>query len=312
MDWLTRPQCGASPWLPQRVRSKEGKIGLVVRSINVEGTSNFIVGDPGLDFRLRLQAFAELFRSDWPFSIGVIGVQQTKTDLTNCPFAPEVDNGTRCFSRAIQREYSSLGAASRTAAAVGSTVKEIELGVIAGGDWVIEGNVSWAIGKDVLAAEWLTQWFGKTGGSRYLQEVALRHLEKGWRLRFYSTHLSHNAGDRNHDDERRSQIENIKRTVKSQALPGELPPIVVGDFNFGANHAKNTMSSDFSLAHEAYESEIDQIWVGNLAAFPQARGTLSKVGVTTLKLKGESRYGAHQFSRLSAHNSPGVAFRVLP
>src|SRR5436309_8404178 len=115
VDWHVRLQRGASPWLPQRVTPKEQRVDLVIRAVNTEAGSNFLwkkVGPfwvPIPDYALRLRALAKAFNQDWPRSIGLIGMQQIKENMKDCPVPPESDDGTHCFARILESEYNATG-----------------------------------------------------------------------------------------------------------------------------------------------------------------------------------------------------------
>ena len=319
MNWLFAPHKAASPWLPQRIVHKRQQVHVIVRSINVEGTTNFLTeANPDLaqmnsslaeqDYPIRLRTFSSLFYTDWPTAIGIVGVQQTKTQMTNCPMQPARDNGTHCFARLLQARYVASGQQAESVAGTYTVLRRpIELGMIAGSPWQILDHQVWKIGKDRLRWDHLTKWVGISGGSRYVQGALLRNAVTGWKFRFYNTHLSHNADDLNHNSDRRAQIENMKAIIESQVRPDELPPMVVGDFNFAADNPSNTMAEDFDLAHA---SGIDQIWIGRQSVF-NTQGELTVIGKSIVRLAVPFRIGDANFEKLSDHNSPAVALRIV-
>ncbi len=258
----------------------------------------------------RLGAMAWMFEEDWPWSIGIIGIQQTMTDM-DCPTGSGM-NGTSCFARLLTRQFTKVRSHASAAAAIGRihSLKwwPIELGIIAGG-WRIRSTTSWIIGRDKLPAEWLTSLFGgKRGTIRYLQEAELAQDRSERVLRFYTTHLSHNFADKNRDDYRHAQVQAIRAIVLGRVGAGELPPIVVGDFNFGADNPENTMSLDFELGHT---SGIDQIWLGRKKSFPQTTGGYAKVWESIVILNQAMSHDGVTFPRLAgSHNSPGIGLHI--
>lgn len=165
---------------------------------------------------------------------------------------------------------------------------------------------------------------GLNRSTRYLLCTRLRHRTDGWLLRFYTTHLSHGQDQ---ISQRKDQIKKLREIVKGVSIEGELPPIVVGDFNLTHDSNPNQfdrMNEDFWRANAeglacadrmpAYGG-IDHIWVGRASSFPQAKAKLTVVRYHTeangqgLDLKSNHTVDGY-VGPLTDHYSPGISFRI--
>lgn len=161
--------------------------------------------------------------------------------------------------------------------------------MVAGADWDRVSESRWELGKD----GW-RKWPKRS--TRYLFEVKLIHVATRRGVRFYTTHLSH--GD-DQSGQRVEQIAKLLKIVRERARPGELPPIVVGDFNrLPTSRIGQMMDEHFALAHN---SNYDQIWIGRKRTFIGARGNLVPIAVSIVELEP---------SGLSDHNAPRATVAV--
>jgi hypothetical protein len=242
---------------------------LIVRTVNV-----FQAGGPPNYEPLykRLLGIAQAFHANSPDQIGLIGMQEAGfPPLYN---AVEVlrkkcdqlhDEGTegwvQCNARADQvlADWNQLyGAGTNHMSAAeflatqltklyqsspaawgwqtGTENWDTNVGIVVGGEWKIVGSP--------------THWKLKgvhdyCEGVRQMVEVRLEHRTKGYRLRFYDVHLSSGNGGANPlnpcepsaSTRREYQVKDIVEKVRGRAEPGELPPIVVGDFNAGRSYS---------------------------------------------------------------------------
>jgi len=157
-------------------------------------------------------------------------------------------------------------------------------GVVVGGPWLLDDSkTTWKIGDD-----------GVGDSTRYLMETQVASV--AGRFRFYVTQLTN--GDSAKSSKRHDEIEEIKRRVKSRVRPNELPPIVVGDFNFSVNGGakdepgnRSALEADFYLASKVgtycYDSihgaiPYNQIWIGKASSFPTTKGSFTAVRFHTV------------------------------
>lgn len=269
---------GASPWLPQRVRSP--RLDLVVRTVNTQGGESH--------YASRLLAIARNISREWT-TAGLIAMQEVK-QTDDCPVPPERDHGAPCFARILEQEYRRP---------IGWGFYD-SLGVLVGQPWEIVGAVEhWKLGKDSWSK------LGKRA-TRYLIEVRVIHQVNRRMVRFYTAHLSHDRRDHPHEqeDQRNHQIDKLRSIVTDprRANPGELPPIIAGDFNFTIDgevpepSSFDRMNADFEVVHSTGK---DHIWVGRATSFPQTEGSFAPFGGRVTDLTG-----------LSDHASPSVGFTI--
>lgn len=106
---------------------------------------------------------------------------------------------------------------------------------------------------------------------RYLIGARLQIKGTKYVLPFYSVHLS--ATKRYQKDECLKIIE----IVKENWVPGDLTPVVVGDFNFSTKDKEQyeVMNKHFSEVGISYGCDsIEHIWVGREVKFPNNAGAL--------------------------------------
>jgi hypothetical protein len=261
------PGRASSYWFPQVLR---GEL-LVVRTHNHLGRYKEEYPDP---YVIRQDRAARKFHENWPYSIGFIGSQEV--------------NDIECFRTSIEGYYK----------ASASAIHEKNPGIVVGAPWMIAASAVWTISKHTRWKVGMPFW---ENYHRYLLEAKLENAKNGYSLRFYSTHLTP-GNEKVDNDERRNEVDNVIRIVLKQAQPGELPPIVVGDFNAGKDDAEiEKMHQHFHIIND---SSVDLIWVGRLTSFPMCKGSYVLVSTDTVYLTT---------AKCSDHNSPsaGLAIRLV-
>jgi endonuclease/exonuclease/phosphatase family metal-dependent hydrolase len=291
-------------WLQGRCYLSPQDIGLVARSVNTKGSD--------AHYPLRLSGIATAFHDDWPNHVGIIGMQEVRASMDRCPVGSGNINGAACFARVLASQFGEAATEVHYSAAP-------NLGIVVGGEWQIISSTSWKLGTD-------RDKYGPNPSERSLLEALVQHKTQPWRFRFYSTHLSHHADQ---IEQRQSQIDKLRQLIKGRPRDKELPPIVVGDFNFipvEEPSSYDKMNADFHLVNEAalgcddrgrpIQAGIDQIWVGRYTSFLRDRDfepvryhtVLSTWGngldLTTPRVVGDYN------GRLTDHNSPGFSFRI--
>lgn len=230
-------------------------------------------------YPIRLQGVAKKFFDDWNQQIGLIGMQEVREDMTDCPYQPANDHGTDCFDRIMTNTFNQSA----------SHKKYKSIGIVVGDNWEILSRETLHLGRDAFK-------YGLMRSHRRLLGVKVRHRSEGWKFRFYTTHLSH----ADQEDQRKDQINKIIDHVTSKDLQNELPPIIAGDFNFypsDEHSSYNLMNKFFQLI---FYHRPDHIWMGRSNKFPGTRGqdiiysSGRKVGL----------------NGLSDHDSPRATFRV--
>ena len=280
--------------------SHDADVNLVVRTVNTKQEDE--------QYPKRLEGIAGEFFADWPKQAGVIGMQEVKTNMDRCPFHPADAHGADCFARIMKNTYSLASA---------SAVHRDPLGIVAAGDWEITASDNWELGKDDI---------GHLGArsTRYLLEATVRDRTKGWAFRMYTTHLSH--GDQL--SQRHDELDKIVDHILSRNKIGEMPPILVGDFNFQEHEEPDSyakLNRYFWLVNDAawhclggqpVTTGIDQIWVGRYESFPH-RESLKLIRFHTgaegngIVLKSPKVVDGVSLPRLTDHNSPGASFKVI-
>jgi endonuclease/exonuclease/phosphatase family metal-dependent hydrolase len=231
----------------------------------------------GPHYKQRLVRVAEKVRADSSRGAGVIGLQEVARPLR----WPWAEDGASLLAGSLADLYRAKPASCRIG----------DLGIIAGPEWQLLSHRSWLLGRD----SWLHD-LGTIPYRRYLLEAELRHEARDWRLRFYTTHLSHGR----QEARRLRQTLRLIDLILSRARPSELPPIVAGDFNAGSDSAvARLLEEHFTLVHA---DAVDSIWMGRPASFGQARGSYSVLETAVVDLMSEGL--------CDAHNSPRVTLSV--
>lgn len=266
-----------STWFPQVQRLEP----LIVRTNNQKQESSKLA-----PYRDRLKATAGAFHANWPLSIGVIGAQEVgDTVPENSGRAEENLSGIEFFAQALGSEFHTDTRAAG----------DHHLGIVVGHPWCIDSFEIWVIGKE----SW-EKWEPLNGGrgERYLLETLISNRVKACHFRFYSTHLSHE----DQKEQRKTQGSKIASIISERPQAGELPPILVGDFNTTPEGEPDVFTDIAGLFQLAHMRDKDQIWTGRGSSFPQCRGGYRLLGVDVLDLPAQG---------LSDHSSPVVAFQIV-
>ncbi len=267
-------------------------VDLVVRTINTHYNA------PG--YPLRLLGIARKFRQAWPHTVGVIGMQEVRGVMDNCPDGTGGSNGAGCFASILSRIFN---VEVDSAYSVPNHV-----GIVAGRPWRITGSDHWNVGS----------LFEK----RYLLETRLIHTQKRWRLKFYTVHLS---SQKKHVLERLKQVRNVIRIVRGRATPGELPPVVVGDFNAGRTYGVDPEPSvlemekyfwrpiDEAVGRGTHGTGIDIVYIGRKSAFRKSKGEYvvvrsDNVSFSGIPVRVDGFPGV--FDELTDHDSQGFGLRI--
>jgi len=292
-----RDMASKSCWLEEPTLDN---VDLVIRTVNTKQGGSY--------YAKRLYGIGQEFFNDWPYQVGIIGMQEVKQEMDACPVGEKEVHGARCFAQILGNLYGENCTYAR----------HKPLGTVVGSDWEISIEpIAYELGKD--------SWnkFGNRS-TRYLLYTLLRHRTEGWMLRFYTTHLSHGQDQKG---QRRDQIKKLRKIVKEVSIEGELTPVVVGDFNFSQDSNPNQfdrMNEDFWLANSKglpcadgmpANGGIDHIWVGRASSFPQAKAKLTVVRYhTEASGYGIDLQSSHSVDGyvgpLSDHDSPGISFRI--
>jgi hypothetical protein len=160
----------------------------------------------------------------------------------------------------------------------------------------------------------LEVYFGFCGGNnRWVIEEVLKNKQTGWILRFYSTHLTNTS-----ESVRADEASRLVSWIKKRAQPGELPPIVVGDFNQGgfSEKAVQTMKASFDRPMERKkegDDNVDAIYLGKKSVFQKSTGVYFPLRTHTLFFAGHptSVDGYPEFcDELTDHPSPAIDLHV--
>lgn len=241
-------------WLFDHTQIKMDDIDLIIRTANLKSSWDH--------FPQRMKGIAETFYIDWPYNnqIGLIGVQEA--GKKQCCGDTEIQ-GTKCLTGFIEEAFDKEA----------DFFQENNIGIIVDGDWIIESHKYKKLGQD----SWnMAQGPLLERSERGVIEVVVSHKSKPWKLRFYNLHLSHKEEQ---EDQRLEQIENLINWISGRVQEGELPPIVVGDFNFKYslenNCYKKMCMGGFRLLWpgNGRSPDIDQIWWGKKESFPQTKGS---------------------------------------
>lgn len=176
------------------------------------------------------------------------------------------------------------------------------------------GGAAWSDGFEVLQKN---RWNigpgieGTTNYDRYLIEVELLHQKSKRRLRFYVTHFypGHTAERREY---RKVQASELIEKVLARATDGDLPPLLVGDFNFDSFEEDGSilLNGHFTRAPVLVaaacgsqpDSAYDIVYVAKKSSFPRSKGTYRLGRLRKLTLNPD----------LSDHNSLGQVMWVEP
>jgi endonuclease/exonuclease/phosphatase family metal-dependent hydrolase len=231
----------------------------------------------GPDYPRRLARIAAKISKDSPGRLGFIGLQEVARPL-RWPWARD---GASLLAGSLKGLHDARFASCHVG----------DLGIIAGPEWQLLSHRGWLLGRDSwLHDPWTIPY------RRYLLEAELRHEAMDWKLRFYTTHLSHGR----QESRRLRQTLRLIDLILSRARPCELPPIVAGDFNAGSDSAvARLLEEHFTLAHT---DAVDSIWTGRPASFGQAQGSYRVLGTAVIDLISEGI--------CDSHNSPRVTLAV--
>ncbi len=287
---------------------------LIVRTINVQY--------PGSEYPLRLRGIAQAFHRDYPHQIGLIGLQELGEEtLTGCLQGNTYNNGAECLAAELNALYMQKAKARISERTWYQKGREV-LGIIVDEKWKIIDMKSWDIGYN-----------------RMLMEAFLEHKTKGYRLRFYNTHFSSNAelkwyekfwygfnSNKDKGQKKRNRLaEKVINIVRERAKPGELPPVIVGDFNAG----RNFVSDEAELSVQKLESHfwrmiddfrsfctdytvVDNVYIGKKKSFPNSLGYFQLKKWHRIRMhKKPVIVDGHELDQLTDHNAEGFSFDIL-
>lgn len=247
---------------------------LTVRTINFETTAD--------EYPHRMAKIAKEIADDRQTTDNepvpeLIGLEEARENMTNCQGGglwTSTVNGSKCFA-ALQKD---LGQGT-----FGSFYDGVSYPAWFDPD--LGGGAVWSKGFSVLQRN---RWNigpgieGTTNYDRYLLEVELLHERSAGHLRFYVTHLypGHTAERRRI---RKDQALELINKVLSRASQHDLPPILVGDFNFDSfdedaailigNHFWRAPLLVKAACGPQPDSSYDIVYIGKKASFPYSRGT---------------------------------------
>jgi hypothetical protein len=300
--------------IPYGYGKEKKEAELIIRTINVH--------QGAADYSLRLHGIAREFHHDYPRQIGLIGMQElARGKMTDCPSGEVYDNGASCLAAELMSLYGQK-AEARISEKTWLRKMQESLGVIVGDEWRIIGAKSWNIGNN-----------------RTLLEVYLGHKTKGYKLRFYDTHFSSNKpvkwyqklwygykSSQDQGEKRRSkQASKVIEIVRERAKPGELPPVVVGDFNAGRNfvtgeaeESVQKMERYFWRPLDRFRKScsahivIDNVYIGKKESFPGSSGYLKLIKWHRIDIRKKPvTVNGHRIKELTDHNAEGFSFDIL-
>jgi hypothetical protein len=213
---------------------------VLVRTLNTYGQG---VGNP-----LRLRGIAREFHSDLKSQIGLIGLQEARNDMWGCRAGSSLSNAAYCLAAELSILFGPRVEGRHT---LGGS--EVEVGIVAGDDWRVISSDHWGIHTGFLG-------FGTR--HRKMLEVLLEHRVEGFRVRFYSVHFT--PGD-DEKSERRHQAKRVTGIVRERARTGELPPIVVGDFNAQRNFVTGDTEASVRQLEKNFWRPIDTLNLNSVA-----------------------------------------------
>lgn len=240
----------------------------------------------------------DVFHKEWPNSLGLVALQEVPESSPGCGacFGGASGcnpTGAACFAGSAETLFGGLHAWGHD--------------IVVPPDWEALGFERHPIGCD----------YTPLCNQRFVEEALVRHRTRGWTLRFYSTHFSHRSDKLGPQIEnRKEQARNLVSWVTSRAQPGELPPIVAGDFNALLSSAEDSEmlstlrqhldpANDIPQCHTEAGIGIDQIWVGTKVGFPSSTGTWRTVRHHGLNGTGLDMQGN------TDHRSPAVSLQLL-
>ncbi len=300
-------------------------VDLVVRSYN----TLYAKGADELNFPaypVRLARAAKAFHDDWNSQVGIIGLQEASDVVRGCiPSHDRVLSVTSCFAKHLANQYQrTLQSCSLNE--LGVVWDDAIWQIVPGPGWPVLGWGGWKIGRRPI--NFWRDLFG-WGGDAYLQGVRLRHRERGWILSFFNTHLApsrrgyppQHEKNRDRVEARSKQIDKLLSIIDPLIDEGELPPVLVGDFNFTPDERVNydRLNRRFALANEeglgclpnGYPAaiDIDHIWVGRREHFSQTTGTLRAL---RYHVSDGNDQGLELHNRqISDHASPAMSFKII-
>jgi len=294
---------------------KERKeVALLVRTINLHHSA--------ADYPLRIRGIAQEFYHNYPHQIGLISIQELKKrKMSDCLCGESFDNGAKCLAAELALRYGQK-AHARISERYRLQENAGGLGVIADDNWKIMGTKTWSIGDD-----------------RFLMEVFLEHKTEGYRLRFYNAHLSiygsvkwyekilygYTSGKDKGQKRRSIQVSKIIEIVRDRAKPGELPPIVAGDFNAGQNFVTGETEVSVRMMEAHFQRQIDgfreycsdytvtdNIYIGKKETFPESKGYFQLLKWHRIYMdKKPVLVGGKRIDELTDHNAEGFSFTII-
>ena len=293
---------------------KEKKeVAFIVRTINLHHSA--------ADYPLRIRGIAQEFYRNYPHHIGLISIQELKKrKMTDCLSGESFDNGATCLAAELALLYGQK-ADVRISDRHWLQLNAGGLGVIADDNWKIIGTKTWSIGDD-----------------RFLMEVFLEHKTEGYRLRFYNTHLSmygsvkwyekilygYTSGKDKGQKKRSMQVSKIIEIVRDRAKPGELSPIVAGDFNAGQNFVTGETEASVRMMEAHFQRQIDgfreycsdytvtdNIYIGKKETFPESKGYFQLLKWHRIYMdKKPVLVDGKRINELTDHNAEGFSFTI--
>lgn len=138
-----------------------------------------------------------------------------------------------------------------------------EVGIVAMGELMVPiESKAWRIGNRPLPCKLRRQLVG----------TRFRINTTGHILPFFSTHIGP-------DDMKKKQLEDLVSDIKDWWKPGDLTPVVVGDFNMYKSWDEyNLMSQNFDEVGALFgKDRTEQIWIGKENSFPGSSGKMKAV-----------------------------------
>ena len=222
------------------------------------------------------------------YSPGLIGLQEVKGSMKNChalALRNKKPNGAKCFAGLLTDQFE-------------RPVHSTNRAIVFGNEWKLLSRKTMRIGPGRVGRE-----FWGTNYDRDLYEALLQHKASGLKVRFYDTHFW--PGKEKKKWVRKVQAKDLVKLVKKRAQYGELPPILVGDFNYTANEdSERIINQYFKVA--ARES-IDVVYVGRPSIFTKAHGKITVKNPSRNLILKDHTYNTKEFSD---HNSPGALLQL--
>lgn len=184
-----------------------------------------------------------------------------------------------------------------------------EVGIIARGQFIDQLQVN--------GESFISELIGpeRAGGiQRRFIASRFRIKSPGRNVLLVSIHLSHGGTDA----ERKEELEDLIQNIKSMFVPGDLTPILAGDFNCHSwsSGLRAAMYRDFMIATTNKEGWPDHVFIGRPQSFPNNGGVLLPVENTTVKKKPMDRNGKelsdHIYVRVDLEYDPNNQPTFLP